>query len=588
MLTDISIKNLAIIDELGLTLAPGFNVLTGETGAGKSIIIDAVSLLLGGRADGTLIRSGCDAAIVEGNFLLASELQAELRPLLEQEGLDEPAQPERLALARELRANGRNVCRVNGRSVALAMLREIGARLVDIHGQSEHLSLLQVRSHLQLLDRFGGLAAERAALAAVVRKLEAARRELADLIEGARQAAQRTDLLNFQVKEIGAARLKADEEAGLLEERTRLANAERLAELATLAAEAASEGVEGDAGQKSSAADLLRTAVQALERLVRIDASRTAQLEVGRSLAEQTAEWGRDVSAYRDGIEFNPKRLQAVEERLHLLQDLQRKYGASIEAVLAHAALAAAELLRISNTDERVAHLRTEEAALLAQVGALGSALSAKRSVAGKRLSALVMAELNDLQMSGGKFAAAMQMTDDAHGAPIEGGRCVAFDHSGIDALEFMISPNPGEPLKPLVKIASGGETARLMLALKGVLAQADQTPTLIFDEIDQGLGGRVGHVVGQKLWQLATAHQVLCITHLPQLAGFGDAHFRVEKQVRGRRTVTSAATLPAEARLVELAEMLGGDSAANRQSAAELLELVAASKQGTKARKPR
>ena len=588
MLSDITIKNLAIIDELGLVLAPGFNVLTGETGAGKSIIIDAVSLLLGGRADGTLIRSGCDAAIVEGTFVLASELQAELHALLEQEGLDEPAQPERLVLARELRANGRNVCRVNGRSVALAMLREIGARLIDIHGQSEHLSLLQVRSHLQLLDRFGGLSAERSALAAVVRKLEGARRELAELIEGARQAAQRSDLLNFQVKEIAAARLKPGEDAGLLEERTRLANAERLAELATLAAQAASEGAEGEAGQKSSAADLLRTAVQAMERLARIDPNCAAQLEVGRSLAEQAAEWGRDVCAYRDGIEFNPKRLQQVEERLHLLQDLQRKYGASIEAVLAHEITAAAELLRISNTDERVAQLRAQESELLVQIGALGSALSAKRSAAGKRLSALVMAELNDLQMSGGKFAAAMQMTDDVHGAPIDGGRCVAFDQTGIDAVEFMISPNPGEPLKPLVKIASGGETARLMLALKGVLAQADQTPTLIFDEIDQGLGGRVGHVVGQKLWQLAAAHQVLCITHLPQLAGFGDAHFRVEKQVRGRRTVTSAATLPAAARLVELAEMLGGDSAANRQSAAELLELVAVSKQGTKARKPR
>ncbi len=580
MITELTITDFAIIDHLGLKLAPGFVVFTGETGAGKSIIIDAVDLLLGGRADATQVRAGAEAARVEGVFTLPDAVRAEVEAVLEREELREDDGLLEVTLTREVRREGRSVCRVNGRTVSLAILKEIGQGLVDVHGQSEHLSLLRPREHVFLLDRFAGLDDEREALAETVRELNAVRRELGELQRSEREMARRLDMLDFQVNEIASARLKPGEDKALLEERTRLANAEKIAALADDALRALSDGAE----DTPSAADLLGEAWRALSSLAKIDPALTGIRDQAQALSEQYRELARDLAGYRETIEFNPKRLNAVEERLDLIKNLQRKYGPTIEDVLAYAAKAQAERDSLTHSGERAAELQNEEEALLRRIGQAGAQLSEARRTAGDRLGQAIEAELRDLRMDGAKFAVGAQWVEDAEGAPVDGQR-VAFDQTGLDRIEFLVAPNPGEGLKSLAKTASGGETSRLMLALKSVLARADRTPTLIFDEIDQGIGGRVGSVVGHKLWGLAAAHQVLCITHLPQLAGFGDQHVKVEKILTGERTVTRVNELSDRERITELALMLGGSGEKTLESAEEILAMVQSAKAAEPAR---
>ena len=572
MLTELWIHNFAIIDELHLTLKPGLIVFTGETGAGKSIIVDAIELLLGGRAESAVIRTSAEVATVEGAFQLPTELRAEVQLILEPEGLWE--EDGTLTLGREVRREGRNIARVNGRVVNLGVLREIGQYLVDVHGQSEHLSLLRVREHLGLLDRFAGVETERDALAADVLALRAVRDELQRLRDGERDAARRADMLTFQINEIGAAKLKPGEDEALLEERTRLANAEQLAALADAAILALDEGSQ----ERVAATDLVGEAERALSALARIDATRNTARDSLHGAAEQLAELSRELRAYRESVEFNPRRLEQVEERLELIANLKRKYGESILAIGEYAGKAQREMEGITHADERMTELAAQEEQRLRSVGSLGAALSEKRRAAGAELARGIEAELGDLRMAGAQFAVDLQWKDDPLGAYV-GERRVAYEAAGLDRVEFLVAPNPGEGLKPLVKVASGGETSRLMLALKSVLARADRTPTLIFDEIDQGIGGRVGAVVGRKLWNLTPPHQVLCVTHLPQLAGFGDQHLRVEKRSQGERTVTEVRALSAKERVAELAAMLGTLSERTKESAEEILELVAKEK---------
>lgn len=578
MLSELTISNFAIIDNLSLNFAPGFNVLTGETGAGKSIIIDAVSLLLGGRSDATMVRSGAEAARLEGAFSLDDDAREAIQPLLEREELLPDDDPNIITLAREIRREGRNVCRVNGRTVSLAILKEVGQALVDIHGQSEHLSLLRVREHLFLLDRFAGLEGQRAELAAVVRELNSVRVELEELLRAEKDAARRIDLLNFQINEIMAAKLKPGEDKTLIEERTRLANAEKLAALADDAIRSTAEGDESSGAP--AATDLLGSAVRALNSLAKIDPSLETYRDTAQSLAEQLAELSRDLRNYREAIEFNPKRLDQVEERIELIKSLQRKYGQTIEAILAYGEKSKQELDAVTHAGERIDQLKKQEESLLKKIGKLGQALSKVRREAGERLSKGIEAELQDLRMEGAQFGVDIQWEEADDGAIVSGEKRVSFDSTGIDRIEFLIAPNPGEGFKPMVKVASGGETARLMLALKGVLARADRTPTLIFDEIDQGIGGRVGTVVGRKLWGLSRSHQVLCITHLPQLAGFGDSHYKVEKAVNGDRTTTHVYPLNADKRVDEIAQMLGTEGQSTHQSAVELLQTTSLEKQ--------
>ena len=568
MLLELHIRDFAIIDNLDLELSPGFIAFTGETGAGKSIIIDAVEMLLGGRADSAVVRTGAEGAIVEGTFKLDAPTLERLLPLLEREGLlDEPGY---LTLGREIRREGRNTHRVNGRSVNLGLLRELGEGLVDVHGQSEHLSLLRVREHLNLLDRFAQLEEARTAFSEAFTALKRIRDELEQIRQGERDAARRTELLTFQLNEITAAAPRVGEEAELLEERNRLANAEQLAILAEQGSVALDEGPAG----VPSAADLLGQAADALAGLAKIDPSMAGAEGEAQALVEQAGDLGKRLRVYRDEIEFNPRRLEQVEERVDLIRSLKRKYGGSLEAVLAQAETARRELESITHAEERIAVLQVEESRLLEQLSAHGRKLSQSRRQAAEQLAKGIEDELGDLHMEGARFGVDIRWEDTPGGLQL-GDRQLAFDASGVDQVEFLVAPNPGEGLKPLAKIASGGETSRLMLGLKGVLARADETPTLIFDEIDQGIGGRVGAIVGRKLWGLGRDHQVLCVTHLPQLAAYSDQHFRVEKQIDGGRTVTRVRRLDGQERVPELAQMLGGLTRANQESAAELLRLA-------------
>jgi DNA repair protein RecN (Recombination protein N) len=568
MLQELRIRNFAIIEEVVLRFEPGLFVLTGETGAGKSIIVDAIEMLLGGRGDSNVVRSGEETASVEGDFLLESDALAAVQPILEREGLwDGEAL---LTLGREVRREGRNIARVNGRTVNLAILRDVGQILVDVHGQSEHLSLLRVREHLRLLDRFAGLEEKRGKFSVLAEELQRARGELERIRTGERDAARRADMLGYQIGEIEAARIQPGEETALLEERTRLANAEQLAQLADQAIAA----LDAEGEESRPASDMLGEAARALAALSKIDPALNSAHESGQALVDQAAELARDLRTYREAVEFNPRRLEQVEERVELLRNLKRKYGETLEAVAQHAEQARVELSGITHADERRAELEVQEKLLLTDLGILGAELSRARRGAADELARGVEAELADLKMAGAKFSVDQTWREDPQGAYV-GDKRVAFDSTGLDGIEFLVAPNPGEGLKPLVKVASGGETSRLMLAMKSVLARADRTPTLIFDEIDQGIGGRVGMTVGRKLWRLTPRHQVLCVTHLPQLAAYGDQHLHVEKAVEGKRTQTRVQKLEGSARISELAAMLGTLSETTRESAEEILNLV-------------
>jgi DNA repair protein RecN (Recombination protein N) len=612
VLAELRIRDFAIIDELQLVFKPGFSVLTGETGAGKSIIVDAVELVLGGRADSTVVRAGAERAIVEATFRLDSVRQAVVGPVLEREELLGDS-ADVLLLGREVRLNGRSVSRVNGRAVTLTLLRQVAEGLVDIHGQSEHLSLLQVHKHVDLLDRYADLGPSRARVAELAAQVRAVRHELAGLLHSERELAHRADLLQFQIGEIEAAALQPDEEKAVLEERLRLTNAEQLADMIGEALHALEVGD----GESLTALDMLGTALRALERLARIDPALEPQLRSAENINYQAEELVRNLRDYEEEVEHNPRRLREVEERLALIRQLQRKYGPTIADVLAYAEEAARELDAITHSEERIAELQEEEEQVLIKLGSLAVALSQQRRKAAQQLAVGIEEELSDLRMDGARFGVDFEWREDAVGVPLpqpvssfrfqvsgsgvdqlessdvdpEAHPKMGFDASGIDRIEFLVSPNPGEPLKPLARIASGGETSRLMLALKTVLSRADETPTLVFDEIDQGIGGRVGTTVGEKLWGLSAGlragnlrHQVLCVTHLPQLAAFGDVHFHVEKMAMGERTVTRVTSLKGKARVEELAQMLGGSGQAVHRSAEEILEEVTRRKrQGAK-----
>lgn len=579
MLSELFIRNFAIIEDLRMRFATGFNVLTGETGAGKSIILDAMMLLVGERADTSMIRAGCTDAYVEATFKLDEAMQRVIQPLLEEEGLEHDEGPHLLVLARELRMTGRNINRVNGRSASLSLLRDLASPLVDIHGQGEHLSLLKPRSHLPLLDAYAGLVEERRELSKEVLAYQKIQHELNELRRNERMLAQRADMLRYQIQEIEAANLKEGEEEDLREERTRLANAEQLLRHANEAVTLLT-GVGMAEDDFQSVADMMGQAERSLVQLARYDDSKGPLLETLQGLIYQISEVSSDLQSYLDELEFNPGRLDFVEERIELINRLKRKYGDSITAILETGVHSAAELEKIDNSEERIQILEGQQTTYLRKIGQMAAALSAKRQQAATRLATAVEGQLADLHMDGSRFEVDFQREPKEDGAFV-GDERLAFDQSGIDKAEFVISANPGEPLKPMAKVASGGETARLMLALKTALAQVDSTPTLIFDEIDQGIGGRVGDVVGRKLWGLTAVadHQVIVVTHLPQLAGYGDLHYHVSKRVQDGRTLTHIDQLDENGRVRELAAMLGtaGDHAIG--GAKTILQSAAAAK---------
>jgi len=571
MLQVLTITDFALIDHLELTLEPGLNVLTGETGAGKSIIVDAIGLLLGERAEEESIRSEAQQAKVEGLFALGKTASANVAPILEAAGLT--IDDGEIVVVREINHQGRNICRVNGSIVPLKVLSTIGEYLVDIHGQSQHLSLLNVKEHLEILDRYAGLGDLRGKIAAGVRRINAARNELAALQGDAQEMARRVDLLQYQYQEIMSVKLQAGEDDALEAEQHLAGNAERLQKQSDDAYRALYDAD----GSGVSAMDQLGVVAQDTANLAGLDPSLTDMKDAAESLVIQAQELAHTLQTYRDGVEHSPQRLEEMEERLEGIRQLKRKYGDTIDDVLAFAEDAAAQLEGISNSDERSEALEAEILSLLSEVGALSKELSASRSEAASRLAEAVEGELAELAMEATTFRVGVTQEASEDGLLViadDGSESrYAFDATGIDHVEFLLSPGPGEPLRSLATTASGGEASRLMLAIKGVLTAADQTPTLVFDEVDAGIGGRVGTVVGDKTWRLSANHQVVCVTHLPQIAAFADHHVHIEKSVVKGRTVTSSQTLSPEGVVDEISQMLGSTSTITRSHAKEMLE---------------
>jgi DNA repair protein RecN (Recombination protein N) len=567
MLTELHIQNFAIIDKLDLRFGNGLIILTGETGAGKSIILDAVVMLIGGKADATFVRADSDAAFVEAVFQLKGPEKEAVHALLNREELMD--NPDYVVLMREVRKEGRSVARINGRTVNVGLLKEIGALLIDIHGQAEHLSLLDPRAHLGLLDRYAEVAKPLTEYRQTYHALLNLRRELNDLRKAQADSNRRIEILTYQAEEIEDARLKAGEDEELRKERDRLANAESLAQNAQEALAVLEEG----SPETPAATDLVGQAAQALAALAKIDEGQIELSNQAELMLDTISDIIHGLRGYLEEIEFNPKRLDEVEERLDLIHSLTRKYGGSIPAVIAYGEDARKQLETISGATERIAELEMQEAKLLEKLGKQGTTLTEKRKSAAKEMGKGIEIELDDLKMASAQFGVDFQTKPDPNGALIADGTRIAFDQNGFDRVEFLVAPNPGEGLKPLAKIASGGETSRLMLGLKNVMARADEVPALIFDEIDQGIGGRVGMVVGQKLWNLSRTHQVFCVTHLPQLAVFGDQHYQVQKLVDKGRTLTRVEQLEGEPRLLELSQMLGEVGEGTLRSAHELLQ---------------
>ena len=578
MLTELHIQNFAIIDKLDLRFGPGLIILTGETGAGKSIILDAVVMLIGGKSDTTFVRTDSEAAFVEGVFQLKGPEREAVHELLNREELMDD--PNYVVLMREVRREGRSVARINGRTVNVGLLKEIGALLIDIHGQAEHLSLLDPRAHLGLLDRFADVAKPLNDYRQTYHALLALRNELTSLRKAQADADRRIEMLTYQVEEIDDAKLKVGEEEELKKERDRLANAESLAQNAQEALAILEEG----SPETPAATDLIGQAAQALAALAKIDAGQAEISNQAETMLDTLSDIIHDLRDYLDEIEFNPKRLDEVEERLDLIHSLTRKYGGNIPAVISYGADAKKQLETITGAADRINELEMQEAKLLDKLSKQGTTLSEKRKSAAEKMGKGIEIELDDLRMASAQFGTDFRTKPDPNGVPVADGTRVAFDQNGLDQVEFLVAPNPGEGLKPLAKIASGGETSRLMLGLKNVMARADEVPSLIFDEIDQGIGGRVGMVVGHKLWNLSRSHQVFCVTHLPQLAVFGDQHCQVQKLVDKGRTLTRVEPLEGEARLLELSQMLGEVGEGTLRSAHELLQTARQMvKEGTK-----
>ena len=556
MLTTLRIKNLALVADLTLDLQPGYNAITGETGAGKSVIIGGLNLVLGQRADRTLIRSGADACSVEA-VLDVSRLRFPLKSFLEENGL-EPAEGGQLVLKRTFTAAGTNRQFVNGSPTTLGVLAQLGEALVDMHGPHDHQSLLHPARQLEILDAFGSLDALRGGFAALVAKLAAVEAEKAGLIVDEKTYAQQVDLLRFQVHEIQGARLQPGEEEALTEEHNRASNAAKILQLCQTGL-----GLIGE--EEASIMTQLGAVGRQLQELKRIDPAGGCILSLHEQAVQAVRDVQSDLRGYADGVQLDPERLMALEERLNLVHNLKRKYGSTVDDVIAFGEEARARLEQLEQRDALVASLNAERKKLRDELTTLGAKLSGERKKIIPRLAKAAMVQLQDLGFKQSHFDVAL-----ASSALPDNGSVPA---SGLDSIEFQFAPNPGEPPRPLRAIASSGEMARVMLALKTVLAAEDFIPVLVFDEVDANVGGETASVVGQKMRQIAAQRQVLCITHLPAVAASADAHYVVVKSVKEGRTISEITLLDAKERVTELARMLGGQSDAARKHAEALLK---------------
>lgn len=563
MLLELNIENIALIESLRIEFGQGLNVLTGETGSGKSIVVDCVNLVLGGRAERDLVRTGAEKGRVQALFdvsgcapacALAEELGADC-----EDGL--------LAVSRELSRGGRNVCRVSGAIVPLSALRRLTGMLMDIHGQHEHQSLLNPARHIDFLDAFGD--AGHAARMEQVRKLHAERTQQASalkkLLSDAAEKARLIDMLTFQTGEIAEAKLKPGEEERLTAKLRVLENAEKIHEGVDRAYALTYRG----GSRAASAQELLQRAAEAMEGIAGIDPRYEALSGRLRELYYSVQDVGYELQDILDHLTFDPAKIDKISERLDQIDRLERKYGPSLEDVIAFGERAGARLEELRASDERVEERRAALKRVDAELKTACEALTQSRRALADGLSRAVMEQLGDLGMAKTRFEIRIEPEPKPSA-------------TGADRVEFLISPNPGEPLKPMSAIASGGELSRIMLALKAISMDAGGVDSMVFDEIDTGVSGRMAQVVGEKMCRIARSHQVLCVTHLPQIAALGDVHFVVEKRTDGERTQTSVHRLDDEGRVRELSRLVGGaeDSESSLSHARHMLSDAAGVRQ--------
>lgn len=557
MLRELQISDFALIDSVHLSFYSGFSVLTGETGAGKSIIIDALSLLLGARASTEMIRTGSERAVIEGVF----QPPPAALSLLDEWGIESDME---IIISREIYRNGRNRCRINGSLVTVNQLAQLGNYLVDILGQHDHQSLLDVTRHLEILDGFGD--AEHQSLKASVRELyrkyEQVRRERIKLQAEERDRLARIDLLQFQIEEIRQAEIKVGEEEELLQQQQRLANIERI----TTTAESVYARLREQLPDQPPLYDQLAQAINDLSSLNRYDQEIASIADLFNQALVQLEEGSRDLRQYIESFERDPEALEQVEARLSLLRTLKRKYGEDEQAILDYAEGIEQELEILQSSEITIEQLKNEEEELYQQLRSMTEQLSEKRRQCAAKMERLIEAHLADLNMERTKFVVEI--------APAELGE------TGTDAVEFKLSPNLGEALKPLAKIASGGEMSRIMLAIKNSLVQVERIPALVFDEVDTGIGGRTALKVAEKLRSLSKQFQVFAVTHLPIVASYAQHHYYVEKHEINGRTAVKVTLLDEDGRVNELVRMLGGqaDQLATRAHAKELLQQAATS----------
>ncbi|KRN29656.1 DNA repair protein RecN [Lactobacillus selangorensis] len=558
MLQELAIHNFAIIEQLEMAFENGMTVLSGETGAGKSIIIDAVGLLAGGRGSSDFIRTGAKKATLEGLFVVPSENR--VWTILEKYGIDH--EDDTILLQRDLYQSGRNICRVNGRMVNTATLREIGESLVDIHGQNEHQELMHPEKHLGLLDQFAGqsVAKIRSQYDKLYAEYQRVQKNVQKKQQNEQEWAQRLDMLRYQSSEIEAAQLQPHEEAQLSEERDRLSNYQKIAE-------ALQESYSALAGDENQALDQIAVAMNNMQGIADFAPE---YKEIATNIANAyyaLQDSGSDLSHQLDGLEWDEGRLDEIEKRLEVLTELKRKYGDSVEDVIAYGAKVKQELGQMEATDESEDALEEQLQQLTKQLTQVGTQLTAARQKAAKRLEKAIHQQLTELYM--GKTVFEVRFAKPTHPPH--------FYATGLDNVEFYVQTNPGERFLPLAKVASGGELSRMMLALKTIFSESQGVTSIIFDEVDTGVSGRVAQAIANKISLIAKNSQVLCITHLPQVAAMSDHQYWIEKKVQHKRTTTTVEKITGQKRVAALAKMLAGTAVTQltTEHAEELLRMA-------------
>jgi len=555
MLKNLRIRNYALVEDLEVEFHPGLNVLTGATGAGKSIILGAVNLILGERASSGVVRSGFDTGIVEATFVLKPD--GVFKNLLRQWGINfsdhqDPAD-NTLIIRREVSRKGVSRCFVTDRQITLGTLKLIGDRLADLHGQHEHQSLLNVATHIEYLDNFGNLNDFLASVSQNYHALKEKQRQLEEVEKSRKLDQERKALYDFQIKEIEKANLSSGEEEKLIQDKKVLENIEELYQLSSSVYQNLYEG-------EGSIQERLAISAKEMKRGSELDSRFKEPKETLDSCIIQLQELSRFLEGYKDSLEFDPEKLEMIRERLNLIKSLEKKYGNTIDEILAYAQKIKEGLNRIESKDQVINELKEEIERVSDILKKECLLLSRERNARASNLAKKIQATLSGLGMDKTKFEVQITSTEDENGLLEIDGRRYFADEKGMDRVEFFVSPNPGEELKPLAKIASGGEISRIMLGLKSILAKADCVFTMIFDEIDVGIGGEVASAVGKSLKNLSSAHQVIVITHLQQIASFADHHFKVFKEGLKGRTVTKIKKLKERERVAEIARMISGE----------------------------